>query len=107
MLLNPSAPKAPDSVLSSRTSKHTPIPAKNESTPFLPSNQSRAHIEVFNDSDGILYLRWGSLVSISAFTVRIRPGGYWQPPVGCRDSLRGMWVGSTTGNAQITEYLNQ
>lgn len=67
------------------------------------ANASRRGLAIFNDSEAVLYVKFGATASSSSFTVKIAAGGYYEMPqpiyVGIVD---GIWA-SANGNARVTE----
>lgn len=67
------------------------------------ANASRRGLTIFNDSEAVLYVKFGATASASSFTVKIAAGGYYEMPlpiyVGIVD---GIWA-SANGNARVTE----
>jgi hypothetical protein len=70
---------------------------------LLATNSSRLSCIVFNDSSANLYLKFGSVASLSSFTYKVLPGGTLEIP---RPSYSGridvIWD-AASGNARITE----
>lgn len=70
---------------------------------LLPSNDDRQGVTIFNQSESMLYIDFGEIVSTSAFLVAIAPGGYWESPFPCVESVWGVWT-RAQGQAQIREF---
>lgn len=61
---------------------------------------------VFNDSAAVLYLALGSAASLTDFTVKIQPDGYYEVPMGYSGIITGIWASDAGGSARITELVN-
>ena len=73
------------------TSALTSVAAAVTSTVILAANASRKQVLVFNDSSANLYLGLtSSAVSVTSYTVKISPGGYYEVPW-------PVWTGQLTG----------
>jgi hypothetical protein len=58
----------------------------------------------FNDSDKVLYLKFGSGASATSFTVKIAVDGYFELPSPVFTGLiHGFWAAGPTGACRITE----
>lgn len=70
----------------------------------IGSGTNRRALRIFNNSDKNLYIREGAVATLAAFTVKVKPGGYWEMP-GPPHNLRvsGIWEAGPTGDAQVTE----
>lgn len=80
------------------------------SVTLCASNAFRVALYVFNDSDQILYLKLGATASLTSFTTKVLPQGFYELPdvagfiyVGVVD---GIWAANSTGAARITELTN-
>lgn len=69
---------------------------------LLASNSSRLGATVFNDSNQNLFLKLGSAASLTSFTVRVTPNGYYEVPYSYTGIITGIWS-SANGNARVTE----
>jgi hypothetical protein len=69
---------------------------------ILALNASRLGACVFNDSNKVLYLKFGSGASATSFTVRVPALGNYEVPFGYTGVLTGLWD-SVNGSARVTE----
>jgi len=60
---------------------------------FLNSNTDRRGATFANDdsSDGSVYLRFGAVASPTAYTVKIKPGSYYEVPFSYVGRIDGIW----------------
>jgi hypothetical protein len=89
----------------SSTSSVTSVTASASNVTLLASNTSRAGATIENDytSSGSLFLKLGTTASTTSYTVRIRPGAYYEVPFGYTGQIDGIWNSATSGAARITE----
>lgn len=82
----------------------TTVPGSNATTPLLASNALRKGASFYNESAATLYLALAATASLTAYTVQIAPGGFYElpPPDIYIGAISGIWSAST-GNARITE----
>lgn len=67
------------------------------------ANANRRGFLLHNDSTAILYLAYASTASLTAYTVKIPPDGYWEMPIPVyTGALAGIWS-AANGFARITE----
>lgn len=66
---------------------------------------ARKSLSIFNGADTDLYIVYGDgPATTSAFSIKLVPGALYESPLGGASFvLHGIWAGSPTGNAQITE----
>jgi len=82
---------------------HTSITAAAVSTLLSPSG-GRQGVTIYNDADKDLYVSLGpTAASLTSFTLKIAPGGYYEVPFNFRGEIRGIWASSPTGAARISE----
>lgn len=70
---------------------------------LLAANASRLGATISNDGNKNLYVAFAATVSVSAFTVKIPPNGYYELPFDYTGQIRGIWSPSANGFARITE----
>jgi hypothetical protein len=75
---------------------------------ILAANPARSQASVFNDSAATLYLKLGTGVSATSFTVKMAPGSLYelpQPAVGkpYQGIITGVWSAAGAGAARVTE----
>lgn len=60
---------------------------------------------IYNGGSTTLNVKFGTTASATSFTVQIAVGGYYELPLPLYcGKVDGIWTGSPTGNAQVTEY---
>jgi hypothetical protein len=58
---------------------------------------------IYNDSNQVLYLKFGATASATSFTVYMLPGAYYEQTDQCYTGvIDGIWA-SANGNARVTE----
>lgn len=75
-------------------------------TQLLEANVFRAGATIYNDGTTPLYVAFGFDATATRFTVKLNPGDYFELP-GPRvwtGRVSGVWAGSPTGNAYVTEW---
>lgn len=76
------------------------------SVTLISANASRVGVTVRNDSTVDLYLKCGTLASLTDYTVVIPSGGYWESPYKYLGRIDGIWASDpNTGSARITEFV--
>ncbi len=73
------------------------------STELLAANAARLGATITNDSRSRLYVKLGATASITSYTRRIEPDGYWEVPFGYTGVIDGIWTTVVSGAARITE----
>lgn len=68
----------------------------------LAANAARKGATVFNESGAVLYLALGTTASLTAYTVQIAIGAYYEVPFGYTGALWGITTAGTTV-ARVTE----
>lgn len=84
------------------TTTTSSVPAAITDTMLLPSNSIRLGATIYNNSMHFLFLRLGSSVSLSDFTVKLFPLSYYEVPYGYTGQINGIWS-NAIGSAKITE----
>lgn len=66
------------------------------------ANANRRALILVNDSDGVLYVKYGATASITSYCYKLNPGEAFRETqyTGLVD---GIWAGGTTGNCRVTE----
>lgn len=69
------------------------------------ANTARLGWSCFNDSDQILYIKFGATASATSFTVKVAAGGYYEMPTApvYTGVIDGIWAADSTGAARVTE----
>jgi hypothetical protein len=71
---------------------------------LLASTAGRIGATFFNDSTEILYLKYGATASLTSFTVRIDPLGFFEMPAPVyTGDVDGIWANNASGSVRITE----
>lgn len=89
----------------SATGTLSSVAASTSTATLLVANSARVGFSLYNDSTtATLYLALGSGASLSAFTLKMAPGGYYESPVGFSYTgiVTGVWS-AASGNARLTE----
>lgn len=86
------------------TATLTNVNDSNVSATLLAANSSRLGATIFNDSDQILYVKFGTTASSSSFTVKMAAGDYYEVPYLYTGKIDGIWAADSTGAARITEF---
>lgn len=77
---------------------------------LLAANAERLGAAIANDSDQVLYVKFGATASTTDFTVALDKknangvGGYLELPPGYIGRIDGIWAADSTGAAQVTEW---
>jgi len=95
--------------MSSSPGTQTTVPARvATSTAFanlVVAVTARKMVHIFNESAGILYVKYGNTASATDYTLQIAAGGYYESPSG--NPYSGLITGilsTGTGFAQVTAY---
>lgn len=79
------------------------VNAATSSTTLLAANSSRLQFLIYNDSNSILYLKFGSNASQTSYTVEIPGNTLYEPQVPLYTGIiTGIWQ-TTNGAARVTE----
>lgn len=109
-----SIPSSPDRILDllqarfeSSTVSRSTVSASASSVAIVAANAARVGLAVYNTADTDLYLAYGTdAATTSSFTVKVPTGALYEAPAGWAGlAMQGIWSGSPTGSAQITEVL--
>lgn len=88
------------------TATRTSVNAAAQDTALMAANASRRGATVYNDGSTDLYLALGAAAaSVTSFTCKVAPGGYYEAPYAYAGAVRGIWAGSPTGAARMTEVV--
>jgi hypothetical protein len=105
MLFNPSTGLSLTSFTSSSTTK-TDLAASITSSTILAANASRKGVAIWNNSISNLFLDFASTVSLTSYSVKIAPQGYFEMPFNYQGIISGIWdVADTNGKALIREFI--
>lgn len=69
---------------------------------LLPSNGTRLGATIYNDSSALLYVKLGSVASITDYTIKLFPLSYYEIPYGYTGEIDGIW-NFANGHARIDE----
>lgn len=83
------------------------VAADDESVEVVAANAERIGLSVYNDGDTTLYLAYGADdATLTDFSVAVPTGALYEAPTGWASlAVQGIWAGSPTGNAMITEVV--
>ncbi|MBD2416067.1 hypothetical protein H6G80_03140 [Nostoc sp. FACHB-87] len=99
-LFNPS--QVTVTIPSSSSAVPTTVNASASSQSLLAANSNRRGATIWNNSTANLYIELGSTASLTAFTAKLLPGGYYETPFNYIGAISGIWD-AVNGNAQIRE----
>lgn len=72
---------------------------------LMAANEDRKGFSIFNDSAAILYVKLGASASLTDFSFRIVPQGYYETSIlNYTGIVTGIWASNQSGSARITEY---
>ena len=79
--------------------------AASASSVQIVAASARKSLSIFNGADTDLYIVYGDgPATTSAYSVKLPAGALYESPLGAASfAVQGIWAGSPTGNAQITE----
>jgi hypothetical protein len=85
------------------TAAVTSVASSATNVTLLSSSANRIGMTVYNDSTAVLYLKYGTVASLTSFTVQMGPAAYWEmaQPI-YTGQIDGIWS-AANGNARITE----
>jgi hypothetical protein len=87
----------------SSTSAITSVASSASSVQLLATNASRKAGYFFNESTAILYLAYAGSASVTAYTVQIAAGAFFEMPIPVyTGAIFGIWA-AANGNVRITE----
>jgi hypothetical protein len=91
------------SAAKSSTNNTKSVAASITNTQLLAGNSIRLGATIYNDSsNSLLYIKLGTNASLSDFTIKLFPLGYYQIPYSYTGEIDGIWS-AATGNARIGE----
>ena len=75
---------------------------------LVPARTGRRSLVIFNNADQDLYVRYGNGASLTDWVVKIPPDWYGRMPWGelYTGIITGIWDGTPTGDAHITELVH-
>lgn len=80
------------------------VDASATSVTLKAANANRCGLNIYNDSDKALYVKYGATASAGSFTVKILAGGYFEMPEPIyTGTVDGIWAADPTGAARVTE----
>jgi hypothetical protein len=80
------------------------VDASVTSTSLLAANFNRVGAVIWNNSTSDLYVDFDSSVSLTSFSVKISPDGYYELPFNYVGVISGIWE-SEDGKAIIREFI--
>lgn len=83
------------------------VSASATSVAIAAADPERVGLSIYNNGSSTLYIGYGATAAaLSDFSTAIPAGGFYEAPAGwALLAVQGIWAGSPTGNAQITEVL--
>ncbi|MFK0732081.1 MAG: hypothetical protein ACFKPT_13860 [Gloeotrichia echinulata GP01] len=90
------------SSIQSNTSSPTSITGSTTSQTLIAANTSRKGATIWNESAFNMYIEFGAVASLTAFTVKLLPSGYYEVPFNYAGVLACIWDG-VNGNALVRE----
>lgn len=84
------------------TSAVTSVASSAASVTLLAANPNRLGAIIINDSNQVLFVKFGTTASSSSYSARLVSNGYYEVPFGYTGIIDGIWV-AANGNARITE----
>lgn len=70
---------------------------------IFTANGARKMATVFNEGSTVLYLAFAATASLTAYTVQVAVGGYYELPQPVYGGVvSGIWAGSPTGAARTS-----
>lgn len=80
------------------------IQSNSSSVQLLAANASRENFIIINEATTALYIAFKATSSTSSFTTRLDPGDFYESSnLVYTGVISGIWAGSPTGYARITE----
>ena len=70
----------------------------------LLTAKTRAGFSIYNHSMGVLYIKMGTTVSTSSFSVALVPNAFYESQNAYSGQVSGIWEPPLTGSAQVTEF---
>jgi hypothetical protein len=86
----------------SSTATRTDVASSASSVTIWAANTSRLGATIYNDSNKILYVKFGTTASTTDFTVLMDAGDYYEVPFSYTGRIDGIWSGAN-GSARLTE----
>jgi hypothetical protein len=85
------------------TGTQSSVAASTAAVTVLAANTARMGAAIYNDSAAVCHLILSATTpSTSAYTVRMQPLDYYEPPAKYTGIIQGIWV-TGTGSARVTE----
>lgn len=81
----------------------TAVASSSTAVDLLAANAARAGATVYNAADTDLFIRLGGTATLGVYGVRVPPNGYYETPYRYTGLLSGIWSGTPTGDALVTE----
>lgn len=85
------------------TSAVTSVADTDTNTTLLASNAARLGATIYNESTVDLHAKLGATASLTSYTIKIAPSGYYEVPFGYTGIIDGIWTSNASGNARMTE----
>lgn len=86
------------------TATATSVAASDTSVQLLAANTARKGGSIYNDSDKIMWVKYGTGASTVSYKTQIPVGGFWAFPLPIYTGIiHAIWEAAPTGNARISE----
>ena len=82
----------------------TTVASSATNVTLLAENKRRVGAVIYNDSNQVLYIKFGETASSSDYTMQIAGPGNYAIPFGYNGRIDGVWA-SLHGHAHITEIV--
>jgi hypothetical protein len=82
------------------------VPVSTTAVTIAATNANRLGMTIKNDSNRVLFIRFGPGVTTSAYAVEMRPRDLYELPFPCYTGLvTGIWASAGSGNALVQELV--
>ena len=80
------------------------VTAAASNTTLAAANGNRKGLIIFNDSNKILYVKYGATATVDDWSYKILAGGYWEMPTPIYTGIiDGIWEADVAGKARVTQ----
>lgn len=102
----PAGPEGGTTLVTSSTATNSSVADAATAQTILASNASRKGFSVFNDSDQVAYLKFGSAATTTDFTIKLAAYGFYEMFGDCLYTgvLTAIWANNSTGSARVAEW---
>ena len=83
-----------------------PVPQNvNNAVVLAQANSSRKGISLWNNSTGNIYVNLDDVPTLTDFTVKLVPGGYYEIPFGYTGQVQGLWDAAGGNGVLVKEFI--